>query len=357
MEWYQKRVNAGGWAEETFWSMLQIAHLMRDLGFAPDLVTEGYRQAHAFRPHRPEPLYYLSQYYIDQGAHQKAFDCLQTWAKIPQPVAKDVLFNEDWIVDYGFAFQYSIAAYYVGKYNESIAACHAVLQHPGAPESWKKQTESNIQFALAKLAEPTVNERGYWQGCVQPKDHSFDPPLAAALTDFFRKEKARSVVDFGCGTGDYVKTLLSSKIPCKGYDGNPNTPQLSNGVAEVLDLSQPADLKRSFDWVLSLEVGEHIPKEFETTFIENLHRHNTKGIVLSWAVKGQGGFGHFNEQNNDYIKATMAKYGYVNDVEAETKLRENSSLWWFKNTVMVFRKQKKQPKKTTPSKIKPADTL
>jgi len=30
--------------------------------------------------------------------------------------------------------------------------------------------------------------------------------------------------------------------------------------------------------------------------------------------------------------------GYTNDLEAENRLREASSLWWFKNTLMVFRK-------------------
>jgi hypothetical protein len=30
--------------------------------------------------------------------------------------------------------------------------------------------------------------------------------------------------------------------------------------------------------------------------------------------------------------------GYTNDLEAEHILRESSSLWWFKNTIMVFRK-------------------
>ncbi len=91
--------------------------------------------------------------------------------------------------------------------------------------------------------------------------------------------------------------------------------------------------------MLSLEVGEHIPKEYERVFIENLHRHNINGIVLSWALKGQGGFGHFNEQNNDYIKELMAEYGYFNDVEAENSLRKKATLWWFKNTIMVFRKK------------------
>jgi hypothetical protein len=59
---------------------------------------------------------------------------------------------------------------------------------------------------------------------------------------------------------------------------------------------------------------------------------------MSWALEGQGGLGHFNERNNEYIKEKVIALGYTNDLEAENRLREASSLWWFKNTLMVFRK-------------------
>jgi hypothetical protein len=80
---------------------------------------------------------------------------------------------------------------------------------------------------------------------------------------------------------------------------------------------------------------------FENVFINNLHNNNKKGIVLSWATIGQGGRGHINEQNNDYIKNKIIKLGYINDIEAETKMRNAASLTWFKNTLMVFRKMNK----------------
>ena len=37
--------------------------------------------------------------------------------------------------------------------------------------------------------------------------------------------------------------------------------------------------------------------------MDNLVRLSTKGIVLTWAVKGQGGHEHINTQNNDYVIA------------------------------------------------------
>ena len=131
--------------------------------------------------------------------------------------------------------------------------------------------------------------------------------------------------------GSYVQHFKKNKLNVSGYDGNPNTPKLTNNICDVLDLSKPIKFNTPFSWVMSLEVGEHLPKKFEDIFINNLHQNNKNGIVLSWAVKGQGGYGHFNEQNNDYIKSKICKLGYVNDIESENQLRKHSLV-----TIMVF---------------------
>lgn len=184
----------------------------------------------------------------------------------------------------------------------------------------------------------SINRSGYWEGLEAASIHQFDSNLANSLTDFFKGENVTSLVDFGCGMGDYVKTFLRNNINAVGFDGNPNTPILTSNLCNVLDLSVPKKFEEPFDWVMSLEVGEHLPPQFEDIFINNIHNNNKHGIVLSWAVEGQGGHGHFNEKNNDYIKSKICKLGYINDIETENKLRSNSKLHWFKNTIMVFRK-------------------
>ena len=86
------------------------------------------------------------------------------------------------------------------------------------------------------------------------------------------------------------------------------------------------------------QVGEHLPKVHEAAFVENLHRHNARGLVLSWATVGQGGTGHVNEQDNDYVKALVCAKGYVNDLDAEAALRAAARFSYFRRTVMVFRR-------------------
>ena len=167
--------------------------------------------------------------------------------------------------------------------------------------------------------------------------HGYDVPLSNALLDILRKNQIEDVYDFGCGHGLYTKNFIKNNIMCEGYDGNPNTQQLTDNVCSVLDLSKSFTLSKK-EYVITLEVGEHIPKEYEHIFIDNVHKHNSKGIILSWAVLGQGGDGHVNCQNNEYIKQKFLDLGYHNDIEDENYLRHNSSFSWFKNTIMVFKK-------------------
>jgi cyclopropane fatty-acyl-phospholipid synthase-like methyltransferase len=184
----------------------------------------------------------------------------------------------------------------------------------------------------------SIHAHGFWEGVEASSQHCYDESLGLSLIDFLKKVNAVNVADLGCGMGDYVKLFKHHNIDAQGFDGNPNTPELTSGVGKVLDLSAPVQFEEPYDWILSLEVGEHIPKEFEEMFINNLHNNNKRGIVLSWAIQGQGGHGHVNVQNNDYIKDKICALGYINDVEQENILRNASTLEWFKNTIMVFRK-------------------
>jgi hypothetical protein len=90
--------------------------------------------------------------------------------------------------------------------------------------------------------------------------------------------------------------------------------------------------------VFCLEVGEHIPVQYEQTFIDNVCRAAKNDIVLSWAIIGQGGDGHVNCRNNDYVINQMAIRGFTIDIGKSNQLRNCANLFWFKNTVMYFKK-------------------
>lgn len=320
-----------------------------------DEALGNFFSAYKLRPTRAEPLFQSAQIYRKKGNFLLGYLLAKHALTHPYPQGD---FNiDDLAYDHGILIEFANCALLLGKFDEGFVACSKLLVNPNLPREYRSRVQSNLELARGKLevaqleqltqkmkytvATPDshIHERGYWIGTDIMHEHQYDNSLAMGLADFFKKEKAESVVDFGCGPGEYVKALRERQIPCEGYDGNPDSAKISEGIVKVADLSEPFNLGKSFDWVLSIEVGEHLPKKYEKTFVENLHRHNTKGIVLSWAVKGQGGYGHFNEQSNEYVKAMMAEYGYENDIEAEKSLRQRARLPWFKNTLMVFRKK------------------
>lgn len=177
-----------------------------------------------------------------------------------------------------------------------------------------------------------VHERGYWiSEDLVNNYHCFDSPLSEALTEMFRGD----IIDIGCGPGEYVKAFLNKGKKCIGFDGSPLTYQITNGICNTMDFSKPVDLGK-FDTVISLEVGEHIPKKYEDIFIDNLVRASNKYICLSWAIEGQAGIGHVNCHNNDYVINKMNKRGFLYEKEMSEKLRNVSTLPWFKDTIMVF---------------------
>ena len=108
-----------------------------------------------------------------------------------------------------------------------------------------------------------------------------------------------------------------------GYEGTKEIASL--GVYDIIivcDLTkQDLDFSGGFDFVLCLEVGEHIPQKHEQTFINNIFRAVKKDLVLSWAPPGQySASGHFNCREKEYIIAELYKRGLYFDRDLSEKL-------------------------------------
>lgn len=178
-----------------------------------------------------------------------------------------------------------------------------------------------------------INKNGYWEQIV---NHHTDEGLKISLCEFI--DNMNSIIDFGCGDASYIKYILSQKnINVKAFDGNPNVKKITNGIGERADISQPLNLNQKFDVVLSIEVAEHIPKEFEENYINNLINHTNKYLIISWAIPGQGGKGHVNEQTNEYVIDLFNKHGFSHIFEYSKYLRNTiTNCNWLKNTIFVF---------------------
>lgn len=169
-------------------------------------------------------------------------------------------------------------------------------------------------------------------------EHQTDIKLAEVLAEFF---KGKYVASFGDGPGRYKHLLLNTGL-LKGYDafdGAPFSENTSEGRVQYLDLTLPQYGLPLYDWILSLEVAEHIPEEYEDTFLDNIVRHAREGVVLSWAKPGQGGFSHVNTRSFEYVKDSMEKLGFVHDIEASERLKKSASLAWLQWNTNVYRRK------------------
>ena len=203
---------------------------------------------------------------------------------------------------------------------------------------------NNLHRYILYPNDISIAGSGYWTNN-SLKGHVYDNGLAVALLKLLPFLYVKTIADFGCGPGWYVALLRRNGYDTQGYDGNPAVEEMSSlffddgFYCQNIDLTEELEAEEPFDMVMSLEVGEHIPKQWESFFFDNLTRNANHYILLSWAVEAQPGDGHVNCHSNEYVVSQMKNRGYTLNCPVSRYLRKSASLWWFKNTLMLFERR------------------
>ena len=133
------------------------------------------------------------------------------------------------------------------------------------------------------------------------------------LPEIIKLTNPKSVIDIGCGTGSFLSVLLDLGInDVLGVEGewlNKNKLFINKEIVVTKDLEKPFFLERKFDLVISLEVAEHIGKEYSEIFVKNLTDLGDV-ILFSAALPGQGGQNHLNEQWPEFWQNIFKAKGY-----------------------------------------------
>jgi len=170
--------------------------------------------------------------------------------------------------------------------------------------------------------------------------HCSSKKLADYLVKFL--DKSKKVYDFGCGNGYYISELEKSGFQVLGFEGTPGSSQQGycSKVIE-LDLSEPIGLNLEAGTCMSLEVAEHIDKEYEDIFVDNVTKYCQDTLVISWATPGQGGLRHVNEQPNEYVISLIESKGFklLKEPTAEIRSIAGKDLSYFNNTIFIFKKE------------------
>ena len=146
---YEKRVEMGGWDQEVFWSLYQIARLKEEMGAPQEVVSQSYEKAFLQRPTRVEPLCQLATYYRKQGNYLLGYLLSKLGTEIKP--SDDVLFVEAWMYEYGLLLERSICAYYLEKYQEALDLSNRLLTNDQLPSHVVDCLRSNLRFILDKM--------------------------------------------------------------------------------------------------------------------------------------------------------------------------------------------------------------
>jgi hypothetical protein len=141
------------------------------------------------------------------------------------------------------------------------------------------------------------------------KTWKVDPDLWRALMAVLPDTPVR-IVDIGAGVGHYVEALSLQGHKVAGVDGIPGIDQLSGGKVIEFNLTKAVGWNPPADWALCIEVGEHIPEQFESVFLDNLAAAATEGLIVSWAYPGQRGRDHINCRLEGWVIDQLGQRGW-----------------------------------------------
>lgn len=147
---YQRRVGMGGWDEEVWYSLLQIALLSERLEAGDALIVSRYLQAYQYRPRRAEPLRHLARYHRENGQRYALAHLFARQAvAIAQP--QDLLFLDESVYAWRSLDEYAVACYWVGQHEEAVEAGRRLLATPALPDAQRTRVIENLNFSLRKL--------------------------------------------------------------------------------------------------------------------------------------------------------------------------------------------------------------
>lgn len=205
-----------------------------------------------------------------------------------------------------------------------------------------------------------ILENGIWDQQTADATHQSSPALAAFMAEYFPIDQP--VMDFGCGNAYYLHELAKKGYKCSGFEGYPLNNFLHDNVT-IIDLTQSICMinddicmqnESNIDdmiiggnpyrrgSVISLEVGEHLPKEAQETYMQTVTRHCKDKLIFSWAEIGQPGLGHINCRDQKEVIEDVCARGFKYMEELTMKVRatieENTS--WFQRTLLIFERIK-----------------
>jgi len=142
---YASRVGMGGWEEECWFALLQIAVIDERLEAPPAAVRDGYLAAYQRRPTRAEPLCALARHHRLRGEFALAHLYAQQAAAMPYPQG-DTLFVDASVYAWRALDELAVSAFYANAHEQGRLATKRLLEERKFPLSEQARIEGNKAF-------------------------------------------------------------------------------------------------------------------------------------------------------------------------------------------------------------------
>jgi GR25 family glycosyltransferase involved in LPS biosynthesis len=149
---YRRRIDMGGALGERFYSAYRVALCLEKLDRPFEEVQEAYLECARTYPHRAEPLVRAAADARAAGRWQDAYDLACRAALVPKP-GTDALFVD--LADYGYRAldEKALAAFHVGRPDESFSLCTQLLEGPNLPDSERARVEENRDLSVPMIKD------------------------------------------------------------------------------------------------------------------------------------------------------------------------------------------------------------
>lgn len=146
IEAYRRRIAMGGWEEETYCALFEIARLLERTDAAHEQILRAYLEAWNSRPTRAEPLTEIARIHRARGEHALAHLYAEKAISLPRP--EDRLFLDASVYNWRAKDEYAIASYWAGNLDRAIELTRELLNGDALPEDQRNRVEENLRLFL-----------------------------------------------------------------------------------------------------------------------------------------------------------------------------------------------------------------
>jgi tetratricopeptide (TPR) repeat protein len=150
--WAARRAEMGGWDEEVYYAMWQVAKCMALLGEPWPQVQDAYLRAWEYRPTRAEPLHAIAASYRLERRYRLGYLFAERAAAITVP-DEDILFVATDVYHWRALDEQAICASWIGKHTEAFTLCRRLLARADLPDSDRQRIARNRDVSVPAIMQ------------------------------------------------------------------------------------------------------------------------------------------------------------------------------------------------------------